>query len=312
METRASNIAVGAFVMILVICAIGFVFWVGKFSERVATVNHYVLFTGSVAGLDVGSNVLFGGIPIGHVTSIKVDQQETSKARVDIAVDATVPIKTDSEAILEMQGITGGVLVEVSRGTSGSDRLKPGVEIRSGYSAFEKLLNGAPELIGKGNALLDRASAFLSPENSAAVARVLVNIDKLTGALAADTAKFDAIVDQGNDTLKNVSAMSQEFQKLAAELRTNTGKLTGEANNTLAQVRVMSEDFSKTAKTLDDVLHDNRVAIRDFTGTGLYELTQMITEVRLLAQNLNRISIEIERDPARFLFGDRQKGFQAQ
>ena len=38
----------------------------------------------------------------------------------------------------------------------------------------------------------------------------------------------------------------------------------------------------------------------------------MITEVRLLAQTLNRISIEIERDPARFLFGDRQKGFEAQ
>ena len=52
--------------------------------------------------------------------------------------------------------------------------------------------------------------------------------------------------------------------------------------------------------------------IHDFTSTGLYELTQMITEVRLLAQTLNRVSIEIERDPARFFFGDRQKGFQAQ
>ena len=312
METRASNIAVGAFVMILIICAIGFVFWVGKFSERVTSVDHYVLFTGSVAGLDVGSNVLFGGIPIGHVTGIKVDPQDTSMARVDISVDATVPIKKDSEAILEMQGITGGVLVEVSRGTSESERLAAGAEIPSGYSAFEKLLNGAPELIGKGNALLDRASAFLSPENSAAVARVLANIDKLTSVLAAESAKFDSVIDQGTDTLKQVGAMSQEFQKLAAELRVNTGKLGAEANNTLAQVRVMSQDFSKTAKTLDTVLNDNRAPIHDFTSTGLYELTQMITEVRLLAQTLNRISIEIERDPARFLFGDRQKGFQAQ
>ena len=51
---------------------------------------------------------------------------------------------------------------------------------------------------------------------------------------------------------------------------------------------------------------------RGLTSTGLYELTQMITEVRLLAQNMNRISIQIERDPARFFFGDRQKGFNAQ
>ena len=51
METRASNIAVGAFVLALVVGAIGFVFWVGKYSERVATVDHYVRFAGSVAGL---------------------------------------------------------------------------------------------------------------------------------------------------------------------------------------------------------------------------------------------------------------------
>jgi len=35
-------------------------------------------------------------------------------------------------------------------------------------------------------------------------------------------------------------------------------------------------------------------------------------EVRLLAQTLNRVALEIERDPARFFFGDRQKGFEAQ
>ena len=312
METRASNIAVGAFVLVLIACAVGFVFWVGRFSERTVTVDHFVRFAGSVAGLDIGSNVLFGGIPIGHVTAIKVDPSETSLARVDIAVDASVPIKQDSQAILEMQGITGGVLVEVSRGSASAEKLAPGLEIRSGYSAFERLLNGAPELIAKGNALLDRASAFLNPENSAAVGRVLANIDKLTGMLAADSSKFDAVLDHGNDALTQLTSMSTEFQKLASELRVTTGKVGGEANNTLAQLRLMSEDFSKTAKTLNDVLTDNRSPIRDFTSTGLYELTQMITEVRLLAQTLNRISIQIERDPARFLFGDRQKGFQAQ
>ncbi len=312
METRASNIAVGAFVMVLIVGAIGFVFWVGRFAERTATVNYYSRFAGSVAGLDIGSNVLFGGIPIGHVTAIRVDPQETSLARVDFAVDASVPIKEDSRATLDMQGITGGVLVEITRGSDASQKRKPDTEIPSGYSTIEQLLSGAPKLITKGNELLDRAVVFLSPENAQSVSRVLLNIDKLTGMLASDSAKFDAALDEGTNALKQVSAMSAEFQKLAADLRANTGKLSGEANNALAQIRVMSEDFSKTAKSLNDVLNDNRLPIRDFTSTGLYELTQMITEVRLLAQTLNRISVQVERDPARFFFGDRQKGFEAQ
>ncbi len=312
METRASNIAVGAFVLALVIGAIGFVFWVGKYSERVAMVEHYVRFAGSVAGLDVGSNVLFGGIPIGHVSSVAVDPVESSLARVDISVDATVPIRQDSEAVLAMQGITGGVLVEISRGSEKSQTLKPGEEIRSGYSPFERLLNGAPELIAKGSALMDRAANFLSPDNAAAVTRVLLSVDKLTALLAADSNKFDALLNQGSDAVKQVSETGAEFQRLAAELRGTTGKVGTEADNTLAQIRVLSENFSKTSERLNQLIDDNRQPVRDFTSTGLYELTQMITEVRLLAQTMNRISIQIERDPARFFFGDRQKGFTAQ
>src|SRR5262249_451709 len=129
METRASNIAVGAFVLVLIVGAIGFVFWVGRFADRVVTVNYHSRFASSAAGLHVGGNVLFGGIPIGHVTAIRVDPDETSLARVDFAVDANVPIKQDSRATLDMQGITGGVLVEITRGSVSSAKLAPGSEI---------------------------------------------------------------------------------------------------------------------------------------------------------------------------------------
>src|SRR5262249_44374091 len=145
METRASHIAVGAFVLVLMCAALGFVIWVGHFSEKVATARYIVRFSGSVAGLDVNSNVLFGGIPVGQVTSVQVDPDNSSLARVDVSVRADTPIRTDSEATLDMQGITGGVLVEISRGTSRGKRLKEGSEIQSGYSTLERLLTGAPE-----------------------------------------------------------------------------------------------------------------------------------------------------------------------
>src|SRR5271154_6901771 len=112
METRASHIAVGAFVMLLLIGGFGFVIWVSKYSQQTVMYNHFARFTGSVQGLNIGTNVLFGGIPIGHVTGISVDSQDPSLARVDMEVNAAVPIRSNSVATLEMQGITGGVLVE--------------------------------------------------------------------------------------------------------------------------------------------------------------------------------------------------------
>ena len=90
----------------------------------------------------MNSNVLFGGIPVGHVTSVEVDPQDSSLARVDILVKADTPIRTDSVATLAMQGITGGVLVEISRGTKTAERLKTDSEIPSAYSPLERLLSG--------------------------------------------------------------------------------------------------------------------------------------------------------------------------
>src|ERR1700756_3675051 len=100
METKASHIAVGAFVLLLLFGGLGFVIWVNKFSEQGAVADHYARFVGSVAGLNVGSNVLFGGIPIGRVMQVRVDPQDSSLARVDISVAADAPIRKDSQATL--------------------------------------------------------------------------------------------------------------------------------------------------------------------------------------------------------------------
>src|SRR5215467_192919 len=114
METRASHIAVGAFVLILLFGGLGFLIWVGHFSERVIETHYFTRFSGSVAGLDVNSNVLFGGIPVGHVTSVEVDPQDSSLARVDMLVKADTPIRTDSVATLAMRATTSGVMSQIS------------------------------------------------------------------------------------------------------------------------------------------------------------------------------------------------------
>src|ERR1700674_4267745 len=106
METRASHLAVGTVVMLLIFGAFGFVIWHSKHAQRVAMVSHYTRFAGTVQGLQVGTSVLFGGIPIGQVTAIDVDPQEPSLVRVDMTVSADAPIRTDSVATMEMLGFT--------------------------------------------------------------------------------------------------------------------------------------------------------------------------------------------------------------
>ena len=55
---------------------------------------------------------------------------------------------------------------------------------------------------------------------------------------------------------------------------------------------------------------ENRKPLREFTNNGLYELTTLLTEARGLLVGLNRVTTEVERDPARFLFGNQQQGYE--
>jgi phospholipid/cholesterol/gamma-HCH transport system substrate-binding protein len=65
------------------------------------------------------------------------------------------------------------------------------------------------------------------------------------------------------------------------------------------------------AGQLENLIKENRDPINDFTTTGLYELSNVLIEARELISVLQRITTEVQRDPARFIFGDHQQGYEA-
>ena len=58
METRARHLAVGGFVLVLVICAGLFAIWVAKFRGEVTYLPYYTRFGGSVSQLKIDTTVL--------------------------------------------------------------------------------------------------------------------------------------------------------------------------------------------------------------------------------------------------------------
>ena len=80
----------------------------------------------------------------------------------------------------------------------------------------------------------------------------------------------------------------------------------------LKQVTEAADSFDKMSTELGGLLEDNNDVLTDFFGEGLFEFTRLVAEMRLLVDNLNRVSAQIESDPAQFLFGSSQKGYKAQ
>jgi phospholipid/cholesterol/gamma-HCH transport system substrate-binding protein len=322
METRASHIAVGSFVLLLLLGLAAFVVWISKFRTEENLARYDILFEESVTGLEIDSNVRYRGIPVGRVRDIRIDPDNIERIRVTVEVRGDTPIKTDTAASLELQGITGGIYVLLDEGTHEAKELPktlkaPYPEIGSKPSTLAQIFEGAPELIAKGSFLLDRVTLLFNDENQAAVGDILANVQKLTDTLAAQSGGLDKLLTDASTTVTQIGSMSAEIEGLAKDLRTELTDADGQINTLVSNMDRTVLEVGSAAKSVDGAaaemfgtLRDMRGGLNEFGNNGLFELTQFIQEARLLVASLSRISKQLERDPARFLLGDRLQGYE--
>ena len=67
MEREANYVAVGAFVLLIVVMGALFVFWYSDAREQRVFNKYEVYFDGSVSGLAVGGQVRYLGVDVGRV-----------------------------------------------------------------------------------------------------------------------------------------------------------------------------------------------------------------------------------------------------
>jgi phospholipid/cholesterol/gamma-HCH transport system substrate-binding protein len=311
METQARHLAVGSFVLLLVACAFVFVLWVAKFQGQTVYDPYYARFSGSVSQLRVNTTVNFGGIPVGRVTDVRIDPEDSALARVDFEVRSGTPIRVDSRATLEMQSLAGGVGLAISRGSSGAELLPPRGEVIAAQSALERLTRQAPDILAKIDGIANHLNEMLSPANRQALSDTLSNLRDLSQGLKDRAPQIDTFLADSDKAMQEIAAAGVEFRKLAVDLQASLGPATGEAQQAMKAFGDMSRSFEATSAEMAALLAENREPLRQFSGTALYEATDLLAQMRELVASMARITQEIERDPARFFLSDRSKGVVA-
>ena len=153
---------------------------------------------------------------------------------------------------------------------------------------------------------------IVSVDNRQAFSATLVNVRDLTGMLLGYSQRIDALLASSTDLTDEARSTVSEYRALAGSLRKQVEGIGGGADEAVERMKEAADGFARVSKQLEGLIAENREGIRDFSGSGLYEFTQLMTEARVLVESMTRVSQQLERDPARFLFGDRQKGFEIQ
>jgi phospholipid/cholesterol/gamma-HCH transport system substrate-binding protein len=335
-ETRSSHFIVGIFVLVLVGGLVAFTVWSVKSDvDATSTKTYQIYFRGSVSGLSGASEVRYRGIPIGQVTDIQIDPDDVERVRVMIEVRANTPIKEDSIAQVELQGITGGSFVQISGGSNASPTLEAEEDeehpiIQSRRGQLEELFAGTPELINRVTELVGTVANIFSEENQDAISATLANVQILSDTLAANSGNVDTLISDVSLTAQDLRQAAVEIRGLAGELRGNLDELATTANTTVASagenidilgrgmqalmgdLRETSQSLTRTSNEIGSLLAESREPIRDFTSEGLYDLSRLVSEMRDLVASLTRVGEQLESDAPGFLFGTPEEGFRAQ
>ena len=293
METRANYVLVGSSVLAAILAIIIFVFWLGRSQFDNKEDIYYTYFTGSVAGLSGGSPIRYRGVPVGAVGNIEIDPQNVEQIRVTLKIRPNTPIKADSVASLETAGITGGSYVELSGGTRASPPLTAEDDkipvIRSEDSSLQSALDEAPKLLGKLTVLADSANAALSADNVKALSDTLTHLQSIA-------ANIDGLTPEAKHTVDNISVMTDD-------LRARLPMLMDTIRDDGVSIKGAADEFHRVGTSVDALIAENRVPLREFTGNGLSEISGLVTELRGLTETLTRVADRLDRDPQRYLFG---------
>ncbi|MBP2228620.1 phospholipid/cholesterol/gamma-HCH transport system substrate-binding protein [Azospirillum agricola] len=315
METRASYILVGSFVLSLLAGLLVFTVWIAKVQLEESRQPYRIYFTGSVTGLQQGSPVRYRGVPVGTVGDIRLDPDNVTRVRVTILVQNGTPIMSDSIASLEVQGITGGAYVQISGGTVEADRLtatdRDGIPvIPSRTSSLTAVVDTAPQLLNRALEVITRLGELMNGDNQKAIGEILGNVRDISADLARATAGLEGTMAQAQTTLKGFESVGPQLDRTLAQAQGTLATVNGSARQLTGDSRELIQSLRKTSGELAALLAENRQPVRDFATTGLYDLSLLISQLRDLSGQLSRVVTRIENDPSNFLFGGTRQGVE--
>jgi phospholipid/cholesterol/gamma-HCH transport system substrate-binding protein len=227
METRANYILIGLFTLATVLGAFGFVYWfhhVGGTGERVA---YRVVFQGPIGGLRAGASVTFNGIRVGEVTELTLDPKDPKNSIAAISVDATTPVRADTEVSLDSQGLTGIAVLALRGGSAsaGPVTAKSGdiPVLNAGSSASQDMMAAARDVARRIDLVLVENQQTLKnslknietftemlAKNSDSLSKSVKNIESFSDALAKNSEKVDRILVSADRVLGNVDTLTAE------------------------------------------------------------------------------------------------------
>ena len=296
MEKDANYALVGLATLILFIGVVVFSIWLARLQFDQDYDVYDIVFEGPVRGLNQGGEVHFNGIKVGEVTKIELDRRNPNRVIAQARVTSAAPVRVDSYATLEPQGITGVNYIQITAGTPSRPLLKDTVPdnvvpiLRTQRSALSDLLEGGGTVLSRTVEALDRVNRILSDQNIKTFSAALSD----TQAVTAELRERRAIIADAQKALQSIDAAASQARQLAA---TGDELLNTDGRRTLKSLADTASEAQAAARDVRSMIGKLEGPTADFAANGLPQLTAAVQSLQQTAESLDRLIREIEANP---------------
>ncbi|WP_340108781.1 MlaD family protein [Pikeienuella sp. HZG-20] len=223
METRANFILIGAFTLMAILGTLGFFIWLANVQIDRQYTTYGILFD-DVSGLNPSGDVLFNGISVGKVIDLRIYEKDPARVLATVEINAETPVRVDTVAQLQSQGVTGVAYISLFGGAPDAARLTSSDGelpiIKSRRSTVQTLVRDAPDLLAETMRLLQQFRALTGPENQRYVTNILKNLDASSGRLDQALTDFSSITGTVSDATGQITRFTGRLDRLGASAET--------------------------------------------------------------------------------------------
>ena len=250
-QKRSVEVRVGIFFAVCLAMLAALIWKFGKYQPLTRNTYEINAVFSSVGGIVEDASVLYGGIKVGAVHGIALDQTGELKVIVKLAIHENVKIRKDAKFVINQAGLLGDRYVDIIPQSATAEFLKPGASVEGSSSLdLSEAIHSVVDVLHQAAGTIERVDKAIQRIDETVLSRrsldhidsALVNIDTVSSNAVGLTVSLRGVVD---DSRGKVDSTLTRFSDAANNLQ--------QASSNIDQVVIANQDdIHKAAKNLAD------------------------------------------------------------
>jgi phospholipid/cholesterol/gamma-HCH transport system substrate-binding protein len=263
-----------------------------QFARDTVQYRTYLRYAG---GLEPGASVLFGGIDVGKVKTVRPWASDPTRIEILFDVNRNTPLNEKSVAKLGVVSIMSEPVLSITTGSNDATRLTAGSSIPSLETpSIDEIAGKMVDVADNTNGLISQARGELQGINSDAH-DLLANLNTLTGK--PNQQKIQAVLDNLNETLATERPKIDHLTDQLSTLAQHSDVTIQNANGTITDAREpLRNDLAELQTTLQQtraLLSDMQVVVRANNG----RIDDTMENLRTATDNLDQLTDSLKQRP---------------